>query len=62
MTVRMQYKGLPDGQEIEVAEISVRTHERMGWKVVGAEPPETGSAETDTAEATSRRRTTKESS
>ena len=62
MTVRMRHKGLPKGQEIEIPEISVRTYKRAGWTVVGDEPSGAGSAETDAAEARSRRRTTKEDS
>lgn len=57
MTVRMQYPALPDGQDIEVAELSVPTYERMGWKVV-----DQPSTDETTAAATSRRRTTKETS
>lgn len=53
----MQYPALPDGQDIEVAELSVPTYERMGWKVV-----DQPSTDETTAAATSRRRTTKETS
>lgn len=56
MAVRMQYKDLPDGQDIEVADISVATYERMGWTVTDDQPP----SKTDTTEAKSRRRTPKE--
>lgn len=52
----MQYDDLPDGQDIEVADISVATYQRMGWTVANDQPP----AETDTTEAKSRRRTPKE--
>lgn len=54
--VRMQHTGLPDGQDIEVAEISVATYERMGWTVVGDRQPSTSAA------ASGRRRTQKEAS
>lgn len=56
MAVRMQHASLPDGQDIEVAEISVSTYERMGWTVVGDRPP----SKTTQAGASSRRRTPKE--
>lgn len=56
MTVRMQYSGLPGGQDIEVADISVAQYERMGWTVVGDRP----ATETTTAGAKGRRRSSKE--
>lgn len=56
MGVRMQYSALPTGQDIEVAEASVATYERMGWTVVGDRP----STKTSETEAQSRRRTPKE--
>ncbi|MCX4504327.1 hypothetical protein [Streptomyces anulatus] len=57
MAVRMQHSGLPDGQDIDVADISVSAYERMGWTVVGDRP-----ATENTAGATGRRQTPKESS
>lgn len=56
MPVRMQHKSLPDGQDIDVADISVAAYERMGWTVVGDRP----ATETNTAGAKARRRTPKE--
>jgi hypothetical protein len=50
----MRHATLPDGQDIEVAEISVAQYERMGWTVVGDRRLST------TAEATGRRRSQKE--
>lgn len=58
MAVRMQHSGLPDGQDIHVADISVAAYERMGWTVVGDRP----ATETTTAGAQGRRRTPKETS
>lgn len=59
MAVSMSHSGLPDGQDIEVPEVSVRAYERMGWTVVGGQVP----AETtnEAAEAKGRRRPPKES-
>ncbi|MBK3556301.1 hypothetical protein JHN55_07075 [Streptomyces sp. MBT56] len=57
MAVRMQHSGLPDGQDIEVAEISVAAYERMGWTVV-----DNGAAPKTQAAAKSRRRTEEENS
>ncbi|MEV6437237.1 hypothetical protein [Streptomyces anulatus] len=57
MTVRMQHTSLPDGQDINVADISVASYERMGWTVV-----DNGAAPKTTAAATSRRRTAEENS
>ncbi|MFE7752997.1 hypothetical protein [Streptomyces sp. NPDC057428] len=51
MAVRMRHANLPEGQDIEVAEISVPSYQRMGWTVVD-QPPST------TAEAKGHRRTT----
>ncbi|MEU5284122.1 hypothetical protein AB0G97_08895 [Streptomyces sp. NPDC020755] len=55
MTVRMKHSGLPDGQDIDVADISVAAYERMGWTVVGDRP-----ATENTAGAKGRRQTPKE--
>ncbi|MFS0697756.1 hypothetical protein [Streptomyces nitrosporeus] len=52
--VRMRHAFLPDGQDIEVADISVAQYERMGWTVVGDRQPPASAA------APGRRRTTKE--
>ncbi|MFD5041961.1 hypothetical protein ACFWNI_33465 [Streptomyces sp. NPDC058377] len=53
MAVRMRHASLPEGQDIEVAEISVPSYQRMGWTVVDRQP-------STTAEAQGRRRTQKE--
>ncbi|MFJ1581556.1 hypothetical protein [Streptomyces sp. NPDC088182] len=44
--VRMQHNALPDGQDIEVAAVSVYAYERMGWTVVGDRPPSEPETET----------------
>ncbi|MEU2901350.1 hypothetical protein ABZ771_00405 [Streptomyces globisporus] len=58
MTVRMQHSGLPDGQDINVADISVAAYERMGWTVVDSD----AAPKTIPAAAPSRRRTAEENS
>ncbi|MFF1960994.1 hypothetical protein ACFVWX_28970 [Streptomyces sp. NPDC058220] len=47
----MEHASLPEGQDIEVAEASVRTYERMGWTVVDGQTP----AESNTPTAGRRR-------
>ncbi|MEV7871507.1 hypothetical protein AB0P17_36655 [Streptomyces sp. NPDC088124] len=54
--VRMQHSALPEGQDIEVADVSVSAYERMGWTVVGDRPP----SEPETPTADGRRQTPKE--
>lgn len=40
--VRMRHDGIE--QDIEVAEISVKAYERMGWQVVDDQPKRTAAA------------------
>ncbi|MFF9248803.1 hypothetical protein [Streptomyces globisporus] len=56
MAVRMKHGGLPEGQHITVADISVAAYERMGWTVVDND----AATKTTPAAAPSRRRTAEE--